>query len=125
LVYDWEGCFSVKETTGKVPRYNVISYFAQTPEGVLINAIAKGFTARVLQHEIDHIQGVLITHRLTPDCLQGHPDDMMILRFQEFSPEQQELVKQIIAQREQNLDPNDKATMEALENVKKYLNKNE
>jgi peptide deformylase len=120
-IYDWEGCFSVLETTGKVPRYDKIQLKAYTPEGIEISTIVEGFTARVLQHEIDHIHGFLITHRLTPDCLQGPPDKMLAIRYQEFSVAQKERVKKIILEREKVTDPNDKAQVQALNNMKKLL----
>lgn len=81
---DWEGCFSVSERMGKVPRYKCIHYEGITPDGEKISAKAWGFLARLLQHEIDHTNGTLITDVLTPDCLQGHPSDMMPLRKKEM-----------------------------------------
>lgn len=103
IVYDWEACFSVTDTTGKVPRYSKIYYTAQAPDGAVIHSTAQGFTARVLQHEIDHIQGILITHRLTCDCVQGHPNDMMPLRMKELSSQQREVLNKMIQEREKNL----------------------
>ncbi len=97
LVQDWEGCFSVAKTYGKVPRYNKISYKAQLIDGTPIQEEASGFTARVLQHEIDHLEGKLILDRLTSDCLQGSPQDMMPLRLQEFTPEQREIAQRLLA----------------------------
>lgn len=121
IVYDWEGCFSVVQTTGKVPRYDKIQLNAYTPEGKQISSIVEGFTARVLQHEIDHINGLLITDRLSPDCLQGHPDKMLAIRYKEMSNSQKEIVKKIIQEREKVTDPNDKAQVQALNNMKKFL----
>lgn len=81
---DWEGCFSVAEKVGKVKRYNSIYYEGQTVEGEMIKAKASGFLARVIQHEIDHVNGVLILDRLTPDCVQGNPKEMMAIRQKEY-----------------------------------------
>lgn len=122
MVYDWEGCFSVNDIMGKVPRYSQIKYTAKTPDGNTIEAIANGFTARVLQHEIDHLQGKLITHRLTPDCVQGHPDDMLAVRYKEFNPAQKEIVKKMLDEREKKLNPDDKAQLQAIHNMKRMLN---
>lgn len=97
VVYDWEGCFSVAETTGKVPRYSKIIYTAQDETGKITTKEATGFTARVLQHEIDHIQGQLIINRLTPDCVQGHPKDMRAKRLAELSPQQKAIAEKILA----------------------------
>lgn len=81
---DWEGCFSVAERMGKVPRYSCIQYTGITPTGEKVQAIARGFLARVLQHEIDHTRGTLIIDLLTPECLQGHPNEMMPIRKKEI-----------------------------------------
>lgn len=81
---DWEGCFSVNGTIGKVPRYNCIAYEGQNIDGSSVKGIARGFLARVLQHEIDHTQGILFIDRLTPDCLQGPSEEMMKIRRQEL-----------------------------------------
>lgn len=104
-VADWEACFSVLEKTGKVPRYDQIRYFAQNEEGESIEAIAQGFTARVLQHEIDHLEGLLILDRLTPDCVQGHPDEMTAQRIRELNDYQKDILKKMIAEQENQPDP--------------------
>lgn len=53
----YEACFSVKKVAGKVARYKAIRYSAWTLEGTPIEGTARGFLARVLQHEIDHLNG--------------------------------------------------------------------
>jgi peptide deformylase len=118
ITYDWEACFSVAEHTGKVPRYSKIHYHAFSPEGEPIDAIAEGFEARVLQHEIDHLQGILIIHRLTKDCVQGHPDDMLKLRYQEFTPEQKQIAKKLLQDREKHTPQND---IVSLQYIKKAM----
>jgi peptide deformylase len=80
LFSDWEGCFSVTELMGKVSRHKTILYEAMTPEGKYIKEIAHGFLARVLQHEIDHTDGILITERLTAECIQGKPPELTAIR---------------------------------------------
>lgn len=100
IVHDWEACFSVRNTVGKVPRFNKIIYSGTTLEGKKIETTASGFTARVIQHEIDHLKGILITHRLTPDCVQGNPQEMQALRLKEMTPEQQAIAQKIIAERD-------------------------
>jgi len=121
IVYDWEGCFSVAETTGTVPRYDKITYSAQTPDGKKIQATATGFTARVLQHEIDHVHSTLIIHRFTSESIQGHPLEMMAVRFKEMTSEQKEIVKKMIAESEKNLDPSDTMRAKALAKAKALL----
>lgn len=59
IVEDYEGCLSVKNIYGKVPRHNKIKIKAQDLNGKEIRMTAEGFLARVLQHEIDHTNGVV------------------------------------------------------------------
>ncbi len=92
-VEDWEGCFSVLTTMGKVPRYRRIKYRAQDENGNKIEGIAKGFTARVLQHEIDHLHGTLIIDRLEKQHIHGPIETMRALRAKEFTPKQIEIIK--------------------------------
>ncbi|TLY47789.1 MAG: peptide deformylase [Gammaproteobacteria bacterium] len=65
---DWEGCFSVPDSMGEVYRYNEIHYTAYTVDGKQINAIARGFLARLIQHEVGHLNAELYFDRLRPDC---------------------------------------------------------
>jgi peptide deformylase len=63
LVEDFEGCLSVKDLYGKVPRYSKIRVRAIDLTGKEIRFSAEGFLARVFQHEIDHTNGkVFIDH---------------------------------------------------------------
>ncbi len=63
LVKDYEGCLSVKHIYGFVPRYNKVRVKALDLEGNEIRIKAEGFLARVIQHEIDHTNGlVFIDH---------------------------------------------------------------
>lgn len=59
LTYDHEGCLSVKDVYGYVPRYTKVKVAAQDLEGNEIRLTADGFLARVLQHEIDHTNGIV------------------------------------------------------------------
>ena len=56
---DYEGCLSVKSIYGKVPRYTKIRVKALDIDGNAIRFKANGFLARVIQHEIDHTNGVV------------------------------------------------------------------
>lgn len=58
---DYEGCFSVEGVAGLVKRYKKIKYEAYTLDGALVTGAAEGFLARLIQHEIDHLDGVLFT----------------------------------------------------------------
>lgn len=63
VVEDFEGCLSVKGIYGKVPRHNKVRVKAISLDGEEIRIKAEGFLARVLQHEIDHCNGmVFIDH---------------------------------------------------------------
>jgi peptide deformylase len=65
LVEGWEACLSVPGLTGWVPRRSRIIYRALTPEGERIEREASGFHARVVQHECDHLDGMLYPMRMT------------------------------------------------------------
>jgi peptide deformylase len=56
---DFEGCLSVKDIYGKVPRYEKIKLKALDENGAEVKITLEGFLARVIQHEIDHINGKL------------------------------------------------------------------
>ena len=59
LVEDFEGCLSVKDLYGKVPRYSKVRVKALDLTGREIRFTAEGFLARVFQHEIDHTNGIV------------------------------------------------------------------
>lgn len=59
VVEDYEGCLSVKEVYGKVPRHTKVRVKALDLHGNEIRLKAEGFLARVLQHEIDHTNGIV------------------------------------------------------------------
>lgn len=61
---DTEGCLSIPGWVGDVPRHTSITVKAQTPEGKEVRIKAQDYYARVLQHEIDHLNGVLFTDRI-------------------------------------------------------------
>jgi peptide deformylase len=62
----WEGCLSIPGLRGVVPRYRRIAYRGLTLEGRTIEREAQGLHARVVQHEVDHLDGVLYPMRM-PD----------------------------------------------------------
>ena len=61
----WEGCLSVPGLRGAVPRFSRVRYRGLTPEGAAIDREVEGFHARVVQHECDHLDGVLYLQRMT------------------------------------------------------------
>jgi len=62
---DWEGCLSVPGMRGVVPRYTRLRYSGFDAEGNPIEREAEGFHARVVQHEVDHLDGILYPQRIT------------------------------------------------------------
>ncbi|QQV74545.1 Peptide deformylase [Rickettsia tillamookensis] len=64
---DYEGCFSVENATGPVARFKKIHYQAYDINGNQIQGIAEGFLARVIQHEIDHLNGKVFLDYVAPE----------------------------------------------------------
>ena len=64
-VEDWEGCLSIPDIRGKVPRARHIVLRAFDRKGKRFELPASGFTARVIQHETDHLDGVLFFDRMS------------------------------------------------------------
>lgn len=61
---DWEGCLSVPGMRGRIPRYDHIRYRACDVAGRITERQVRGFHARVIQHECDHLDGVLYPSRI-------------------------------------------------------------
>jgi len=61
----WEGCLSVPGLQGVVSRFTRIRYSGYDPYGQIIEREAQGFHARVVQHECDHLDGILYPQRMT------------------------------------------------------------
>jgi len=61
---DWEGCLSVPGLRGRVPRFTRVRYIGFDPAGQRIDREASGFHARVVQHECDHLDGILYPTRM-------------------------------------------------------------
>ncbi|NOZ54081.1 MAG: peptide deformylase [Gammaproteobacteria bacterium] len=61
---DWEGCLSVPGMRGMVKRYQHIRYRGYDPKGNAIEREVTGFHARVVQHECDHLNGILYPQRI-------------------------------------------------------------
>jgi peptide deformylase len=79
----WEGCLSVPGLRGVVPRHLRIRYRGTSPEGDVVERAVGGFHARVVQHECDHLDGILYPQRMTDhrllvflEELQRHPIDL-------------------------------------------------
>jgi peptide deformylase len=64
IIEDWEGCLSIPDIRGRVPRANEITVRALDRNGERMELHAQGFPARVIQHEYDHLDGVLFFDRM-------------------------------------------------------------
>jgi len=65
-VEEWEGCLSIPDLRGRVPRYRAVRLEALGREGEPVELVVKEFFARVLQHECDHLKGRVYLDRM-PD----------------------------------------------------------
>jgi peptide deformylase len=74
IVEDYEGCLSIRDVYGRVPRYERVKIKALDENGQPFRMTAKGFMARVLQHEIDHINGKLFI-----DLIKDNPGAFYML----------------------------------------------
>jgi peptide deformylase len=70
----WEGCLSVPGMRGLVPRHTHIRYTGFTPQGEAIDRTVDGFHARVVQHECDHLFGILYPMRIRDMTQFGFTD---------------------------------------------------
>jgi peptide deformylase len=73
-VEDWEGCLSVPGLRGVVPRFAHIRYEGVDPQGNPIRREVSGFHARVVQHECDHLFGILYPMRMRDFSRFGYTD---------------------------------------------------
>ncbi|HKA32054.1 MAG TPA: peptide deformylase [Candidatus Binatia bacterium] len=73
---DWEGCLSVPDLRGLVPRYTKLRVRALSHEGRELDFVASGFHARVIQHEFDHLNGKVYLDRM--------PDLSTLAHLQEY-----------------------------------------
>jgi peptide deformylase len=73
----WEGCLSVPGMRGVVSRYTHIRYFGFDATGTTIDVTATGFHARVVQHECDHLDGIIYTQRLSDAKKFGFTEELL------------------------------------------------
>jgi peptide deformylase len=64
LVYDWEGCLSIPDLRGLVPRHPAVRVRGLDRAGKPVDYLAEGFEARIVQHEFDHLNGVVFLDRM-------------------------------------------------------------
>jgi peptide deformylase len=72
----WEGCLSVPGMRGLVPRYRQLHYRGVDQYGELIDRQVGGFHARVVQHEVDHLDGILYPMRIADMRMFGFNEEL-------------------------------------------------
>jgi peptide deformylase len=72
----WEGCLSVPGMRGVVPRATRIRYQGFDVHGAAIDRVAEGFHARVVQHEVDHLDGILYPMRILDFSQFGFTEEL-------------------------------------------------
>ena len=85
-VDDWEGCLSVPGLRGVVARYSHIRYAGFDHEGGPIEREARDFHARVVQHECDHLDGILYPQRMTDMRLFGFNETLEAMQQHSSMP---------------------------------------
>ncbi len=73
---DWEGCLSVPGLRGLVPRHAHIRYQGLDEYGAMIDHTVSGFHARVVQHECDHLDGILYPMRIRDLTKFGYNEEL-------------------------------------------------
>jgi peptide deformylase len=86
IVADYEGCLSVKDIYGMVPRHTKVRVKAMGEDGREFRVTAEGFLARIFQHEIDHTNGIVFIDHIKNDdkaffCLDDK-GELIALDFQ-------------------------------------------
>ncbi|MBC7800588.1 MAG: peptide deformylase [Gemmatimonadaceae bacterium] len=76
MVLRWEGCLSIPGLRAAVPRFARVRYRGVGPDGAPVGADASGFHAGVVQHENDHLDGILYPMRMTDFSLFGFNEEL-------------------------------------------------
>lgn len=84
LSLGWEGCLSLPRLRGLVPRYKRIRYRGTLPDGSALEAEASGFLARVIQHEVDHLDGILYIDRIHDTRLLCFDSEAPDFRYEDY-----------------------------------------
>jgi peptide deformylase len=75
-VLNWEGCLSIPGLRAGVPRSPRVRYRGVDCDGTVVEREASGFHARIVQHEYDHLDGILYTMRVTDFRLFGFNEEL-------------------------------------------------
>jgi len=86
---DWEGCLSIPDLRGRVPRYRKLRVEALDRKGAKLKFAAEGFYARVIQHEYDHLMGHVYLDRMKDLQTLTHLDEMRRYWLPEESEDQE------------------------------------
>lgn len=73
----WESCLSIPGKAVVVPRYRRVGYRGMRPDGMVVEGVADGRLALALQHEVDHLDGVLMTHNALEEGSEGEREDSL------------------------------------------------
>tara|TARA_Y100001970_G_scaffold288825_1_gene417193 strand:+ start:1522 stop:2052 length:531 start_codon:yes stop_codon:yes gene_type:complete len=73
---DWEGCLSIPGMLGLVKRFSKINYEGYDMSGNIIKETVEGLPARIIQHEYDHLMGILYTSRLVDNKSFGYAEEI-------------------------------------------------
>jgi len=73
---EWEGCLSIPGMLGLVKRFSKIQYEGSDMQGNIIQREAEGLHARIVQHEHDHLMGILYTSRLVDNSAFGYAEEI-------------------------------------------------
>ncbi|MCU0986354.1 MAG: peptide deformylase [Acetobacteraceae bacterium] len=76
IAVEWEGCLSIPGLRGAVPRPERIRYRGVGTDGAEIDRTVSGFHARVVQHEMDHLDGILYPMRMEDFALFGFTEEL-------------------------------------------------
>ncbi|KTC65685.1 polypeptide deformylase (plasmid) [Legionella adelaidensis] len=77
IIENYEGCFSVGELRGKVPRFKSICYRGYDFEGNFVEREVSDLHARVVQHEYDHLEGILFIDKIQNFASLGFKDELL------------------------------------------------
>jgi peptide deformylase len=72
----WEGCLSIPGLRGHVPRWKRLRFTGLDAEGKPVSGEVEGLAARVMQHETDHLDGILYPSRMTNHALFGFTEEL-------------------------------------------------
>lgn len=73
----WEGCISVPGLLGKVPRYKTIRFTGVNERGQVIDQVVSNFYARLIQHEYDHLEGILFPMKINDPSCFGYEEEII------------------------------------------------